>query len=98
MIIVEIPGAPRTAFWPRGSEAGEPDLRVDIPGRGRLYIAVAIVYPYSSPPGPPAQAEDPDQEGAYPVGRARAAGSDCRWFGKQLPTVQLCNIEDLSDY
>ena len=72
MLILEIPGAgvwwtPRTAFWPRGSEAGEPDLRVDIPGQGRLYIDVAIVYPYSTTPGRAAQAEEREKEGAYPV-------------------------------
>ena len=77
MLILEIPGAqvwwtPRTAFWPRGTEAGEPDLRADIPGWDEsMYIDVAVVYPYSTTPGRAAQAEERAKEAAYPTWRER---------------------------
>ena len=83
LLILEIPGAsvrwtPRTAFWPRGTESGEPDLRVDIPGCRTLYIDVAIVFPYSSSPGRAAQNKEGEKERAYPVwcNRARVAVED----------------------
>ena len=63
---------PRTAFWPRGTESGEPDLRVDIPGWQTSYIDVAIVYPYSSAPGRSAQQKEQQKFNAYPVWRNRA--------------------------
>ena len=80
LLILEIPGAavrwtPRTAFWPRGTESGEPDLRVDIVGWQTLYIDVAIVCPYSSAPGRSAQLKEQEKINAYPVwcNRARVA-------------------------
>ena len=77
LLILEIPGAsvrwtPRTAFWPRGAEAGEPDLRADIPGRGSLFVDVAVVFPYSSTPGRSATAKEGVKEDAYPVWCAEA--------------------------
>jgi hypothetical protein len=80
LLILEIPGAsvrwtPRTAFWPRGTESGEPDLRVDIAGWQTLYIDVAIVFPYSSTAGRAAQLKEQEKINAYPVwcNRARVA-------------------------
>ena len=73
MLILEIPGAavrwtPRTAFWRRGSEPAEPDLRVDIPGwEEPVYVDVAIVFPGTSTPGRQAQKKEGDKEAAYPV-------------------------------
>jgi hypothetical protein len=80
LLALEIPGAsvkwtPRTAFWPRGSESGEPDLKIDIPGWQSLYIDVAVVYPYSSDEGRSARLKEHAKESAYPVwcNRARVA-------------------------
>jgi len=72
LLVLEIPGAsvrwtPRTAFWPRGSESGEPDLRIDIPGWQTLYVDVAVVYPFSSTAGRSAQSKEREKESAYPV-------------------------------
>lgn len=73
LLILEIPGAtvhwtPRTAFWQRGTEAGEPDLRVDLPEWERpRYIDVAVVYPYSASPGRAAKRAEAGKEAAYPV-------------------------------
>ena len=36
---------PRTPFWPRRSRSGEPDLRVDIPGKRPFYVDVQVAYP-----------------------------------------------------
>ena len=79
LLILEIPGAavrwtPRTAFWPRGTESGEPDLRVDIPGSQSLYLDVSVVFPLSSP-GRAARLKEFDKESAYPVwcNRSRVA-------------------------
>ena len=83
LLILEIPGAsvrwtPRTGFWPRGKEAGEPDLRVDVPGWRPLYIDVAIVFPFSSDPGRAARLKEGEKTGAYPVwaSNARVAVAD----------------------
>ena len=72
MLILEIPGAtvrwvPRAGFWPQGAAAGEPDLRVDIPGWEPLYIDVAVVWPTSTTPGRMAKAEEASKERKYPV-------------------------------
>jgi len=83
LLVLEIPGAsvrwtPRTAFWPRGTESGEPDLRIDVPGWQTLYIDVTVVYPYSSAAGRCAQLAEHSKERAYPVwcNRARVAVAD----------------------
>ena len=80
LLVLEIPGAsvkwtPRTAFWPRGTESGEPDLKIDIPGWQSLYIDVAVVYPYSPDEGRAARLAEFGKERAYPVwcNRARVA-------------------------
>ena len=71
--IVHLPRTPRTAFWQRGTDAGEPDLRVDVPGWVRpLYIDVAVVFPVSSAPGRAAKNQERDKEAAYPVWSAEA--------------------------
>jgi hypothetical protein len=72
MLILEIPGAevrwtPRTAHWVRGNEPAEPDLRVDIPGWGTLYIDVAIVSPQKGAPGCAARDEEAEKVRLYPV-------------------------------
>jgi hypothetical protein len=78
LLILEIPGTsvrwtPRTAFWRRGTEAGEPDLRVDAPEwEWPLYIDVAVVFPTSSSPGRMAKRAEGDKEAAYPVWAAEA--------------------------
>jgi len=78
LLILEIPGAtvrwtPRTAFWQRGTEAGEPDLRVDVPGwSSPLYIDVAVVFPFSATAGRSAKRAENDKEAAYPVWSAEA--------------------------
>ena len=83
LLVLEIPGAsarwtPRTAFWRRGAEAGEPDLLLDLPGRRQLYIDVAVVFPYSSAPGRAARLAEGSKEAAYPVWveQARAVSRD----------------------
>ena len=64
---------PRTAFWQRGTEAGEPDLRVDAPEWAQpLYIDVAVAFPYSKSPGRAAKRVESDKEAAYPVWAAEA--------------------------
>ena len=82
LLVLEIPGAtvrwtPRTAFWQRGTEAGEPDLKIDIPGRGPLFVDVAVVYPYGQA-GRAAQAKEGTKVAAYPVwaDAARVAQAD----------------------
>ena len=78
LLILEIPGAtvrwtPRTAFWQRGTEAGEPDLRVDVPDwESSLYIDVAVVFPFSATAGRAAKRAEGDKEAAYPVWSAEA--------------------------
>lgn len=78
LLILEIPGTsvrwtPRTAFWQRGTEAGEPDLRVDAPEWAQpLYIDVAVAFPYSKSPGRAAKRVESDKEAAYPVWAAEA--------------------------
>ena len=73
MLALEIPGAsvqwtPRTAFWRRGSEPAEPDLRIDVPGWDEtVYVDVAVVFPASSTPGRQAQKVEGEKEDAYPV-------------------------------
>ncbi len=72
LLILEIPGAsvrwtPRAGFWPQGTRAGEPDLRVDIPGWGTLYIDVAVTFPYPGPPGCSASSTEGDKETKYPT-------------------------------
>ena len=68
---------PRTAFWQRGTEAGEPDLKIDIPGRGPLFVDVAVVFPFGRA-GRAAQAKEGAKEAAYPVwaDQARVAHAD----------------------
>jgi len=82
MLILEIPGAevrwtPRTAHWVRGSEPAEPDLRVDVPGWGRLYIDVAIVSPQKGAPGRAAADEEAAKVRLYPVWVIQARAVQC---------------------
>ena len=83
MLVLEIPGAdvrwtPRPGHWKRGTEAAEPDLRIDVPGWTRLYIDVAVVSPRDGVAGNAARAAERGKLLAYPVwsNGARVVGCD----------------------